>query len=191
MSIRSYRFPSPSLSTNLLPTQLYIFSSTILSFLSSPIHDNRLRHLENFHQVAAWISRLAWRDQGRGSLSSPALTSSSNEDGTEVVHDLSKARSTTLQPQKRLFPSTSTLSQTTTSRARPSLPSMPSDYPLWGETSLHATNTTPSGSSSVRKGGSGGCKIVIWRKADGWCGRGNTVAGWVEMNRAVRCPLSS
>ena len=37
---------------------------------------------------------------------------------------------------------------------------------------------------------SGGCKIVLWRASDGWCGRGNTVAGWVEMNRAVSLHLS-
>lgn len=41
-----------------------------------------------------------------------------------------------------------------------------------------------------RKAGMGGVKIVVWRKEDGWCGRGNSVQGFVEMNRAVRSPFS-
>ncbi|GAA5912766.1 hypothetical protein JCM8208_004065 [Rhodotorula glutinis] len=48
-----------------------------------------------------------------------------------------------------------------------------------------------AGSGSARKSlaaaraGKGGCKVVVWRAADGFCARGNTVGGFVEINRAA------
>lgn len=55
-----------------------------------------------------------------------------------------------------------------------------------------STSLTAPGVRRATGGGTGGagngrgkCEIVIWTKEDGWCGRGNTVAGWIEMNRAV------
>lgn len=59
---------------------------------------------------------------------------------------------------------------------RPTLSSHPTG-PVWG---------SEENEKKMKKvGGGGGCKIVVWRKEDGWCGRGNTVDGWVEMCRAV------
>ncbi|GAA5948354.1 hypothetical protein JCM3775_001556, partial [Rhodotorula graminis] len=48
-----------------------------------------------------------------------------------------------------------------------------------------------SGAGAARKSvaaaraGKGGCKVVVWRASDGFCGRGNTVSGFVEINRAA------
>lgn len=45
-----------------------------------------------------------------------------------------------------------------------------------------------SGGNSITSGsraGTGGCKVVVWTERDGFCARGNTNAGWVEINRAV------
>ncbi|GAA5821492.1 hypothetical protein JCM10212_001489, partial [Sporobolomyces blumeae] len=41
------------------------------------------------------------------------------------------------------------------------------------------------GASAKGRAGKGGCKVVVWRKEDGFCARGNTVPGWVEINRAA------
>ena len=49
-----------------------------------------------------------------------------------------------------------------------------------GRTTRKQTTTTRAG------GGAGGCKIVVWRRGDGFAARGNSVAGFVEINRAVR-----
>lgn len=58
----------------------------------------------------------------------------------------------------------------------------------WTQQGGTLSGTGLSGSPATmasKHAASGGCKVVIWTAQDGWCGRGNTVAGWVEMNRAV------
>jgi translation initiation factor eIF-2B subunit gamma len=87
-------------------------------------------------------------------------------------------------------PSLLTTPSETPNHKRPHLNSLASELDgNWGESSESDLRNSSGGSEnkgvSRRKGGSGGCKIVIWRAGDGWCGRGNTVSGWVEMNRAA------
>lgn len=165
----------------------------------SPTHDKRLRHLENFHQVASWISRLAWRNGGKDSLSyTPPVVISLNSDPQShreeaIDQGLAKARSTTQKPAKSSYQSlptdggaTSPYTPSQTPHKRPGLSTMTSEFQNhWGESVMISTRNDISLRNATAKGGSGGCKIIIWRKEDGWCGRGNTVAGWVEMNRAV------
>ena len=165
-------FPSPTLSTNLLPTQLYIFSSSILSLLASPSHDRRLRHMENLRDLAAWISRLSWRGGGKEAVGYRSPRFIKREDG------LAMGRSTTApaflgEEGEESVPATGA-----NTPARPVLRSLTSEFE-------NGWRAEVEGKKKV--GGSGGCKVVVWRGEYGWCGRGNTVAGWVEMNRAVRC----
>ncbi|KAL8278894.1 hypothetical protein RQP46_008765 [Phenoliferia psychrophenolica] len=166
------RFPSPTLSTALLPSQIYIMSSFILPLLSSPIHERRIRHMENLRELAAWISRLAWRNGGRDAVGYRPPRLVQREDG------IAMGRSTTLLPVG------SAIGQ----RGAESMPQTGANTPALN---AHRPGTNPweeVEKEQYQKGAKvpgGGCKIVLWRASDGWCGRGNTVAGWVEMNRAA------
>lgn len=165
-------FPSPTLSTSLLPSQIYIMSSYLLPLLSSPAHDRRLRHMENLREFAAWVSRLAWRNGGRDAVGyrDPRLTQ--REDG------IAMGRSTTSMPVGNAE-----------QRVGESMPQTGANTPALNAHARFGTNPWGEIESShllqkPRVPG-GGCKVVLWRASDGWCGRGNTVAGWIEMNRAV------
>lgn len=94
--------------------------------------------------------------------------------------------------------STSSLPSHIVSTTLPTLPPPTTTLPLPPPTKSTTRSATTIGnaSASTKKGatglggsgnGRGKCEIVFWRAEDGWCGRGNTVAGWIEMNRTVRC----
>ena len=175
------RFPSPTLSTALLPTHLYVFSSLLLPFLANPDHARRISHLETIRELAAFVARRQWRHKGQQSLSpSP----SSREDG------LALGRSTT---QKPYTPASLAASAGAPFSPEPSWPHTGANTPALGRTpglgsraydsewQWTETGRKPLGS----RAGMGGCRLVIWRERDGWAARGNTVAGWVELNRAA------
>lgn len=172
-------FPSPTLSTNLVPTQLYIFSSEILPLLLDPSHDRRLRHMENLRDFSAWVSRLAWRNGGKDAVGYRSPSTLKREDGLAMGRSsMQTALGGSHSPQ-----SLDSLPQTganTPAANRPPLKSLTSDF-------INAWDKPRDLEAGKRRmAGSGGCKVLVWRVGDGWCGRGNTVAGWVEMNRAVR-----
>ncbi|KAK4701688.1 translation initiation factor eIF-2B subunit gamma, partial [Phenoliferia sp. Uapishka_3] len=167
------RFPSPTLSTSLLPSQIYILSSALLPLLSSPAHDRRLRHMENIREFAAWISRLAWRNGGRDAVGYRDPRMTKREDGIAL------GRSTTLLPVGAASGGRSPAE---------SMPQTGANTPAINGHGRFATNPweeAESQNTARARVPGGGCKVVVWRSKDGWCGRGNTVAGWVEMNRAA------
>ncbi|GAA5821778.1 hypothetical protein JCM3770_000140 [Rhodotorula araucariae] len=218
------KFPAPTLTTSLLPTQLYIFSSLLLPVLTSPTHARRLRGMEDLPALAGWVSRLVWRHKGREQLGlagptggSPDL--SAREDG------LALGRSTTQPPagtaRKDVLglesaagggaasgPGTGVNTPALVSRsswrsemaASPGSPAGTSPYGVVGGASASAAAADAAnerwaaalgGQSLAKKSaagaraGKGGCKVVIWRQADGFAARGNTVSGFVEINRAA------
>ncbi|KAM0791749.1 hypothetical protein ACM66B_004016 [Microbotryomycetes sp. NB124-2] len=197
------KFPSPTITTSLLPTQLYVFSQKVLTVLSAPEHARRLRQMENVREFAAWVCRLAWRNRGSNAIGQRDAGSVNREDG------LAMGRSTTqppLVPDSRSGASlkagrgrtTEAESASHTGANTPALLSRAAstnagpwrqnsvDFAAsasWGERS--APLLSPNAPTEASKhAGTGGCKIVIWRSSDGWAGRGNTVAGYVEMCRA-------
>ncbi|GAA6033252.1 hypothetical protein JCM8097_003017 [Rhodosporidiobolus ruineniae] len=197
------KFPSPTLTTSLLPTQLYIFSSLLLPILRSPDHSRRLKHMENLRELAGWLSRLSWRKNGRDALGALGHASrATKEDG------LAMGRSSTQRPagQARNFnqprrdayeapslPQTGANTPALVSRAswRPDLgasggygaaASVRADPAAFG---LGGAAGGKKMSAAQARAGAGGCKVVVWRQSDGFAARGNTVAGWVEINRAA------
>jgi len=181
-SARALRsFPSPTLSTALLPTHLYIFSSLLLPFLTSPDHARRISHLETIRELAAFVARRQWRHKGQQSLSpSPA----SREDG------LALGRSTTQKP----FAPNPVRAAAAPLSPEPTWPHTGANTPALGRTPGLGSRAYDSewqwseaGSKPrlASRAGMGGCRLVIWREKDGWAARGNTVAGWVELNRAA------
>lgn len=246
------RYPSPTLTTSLLPTQLYIYSSHVLSILTSPLHARRLRHIEDLQTLAGWLSRQSWRHQ-----SSPAAAETA-VGGPVVAKEeppLAMGRSTTQRPsvssrtryldaRRRMATATAAggvgvetpgllgggvgggvtsepASGFATGANTPALVSRNNSYGATMTTSpttLSATTTTtittagggvagvttaaaggPAGVEAVGSrtttrraitttrgaGTGGGCKIVVWRQEDGFAARGNSVAGFVEINRAA------
>ncbi|SCV73422.1 BQ2448_7348 [Microbotryum intermedium] len=193
------RFPSPTLSTTLLPCQVYIFSSLVLPLLTSPNNARRLRPMESVREFAGWVARLSWRNSGKDSIGYRDVRSVKKEDG------LAMGRSTTHTPlglshtSKHSFPgSPQPLSGPQTGANTPSLVSRSSwlrssisngpnnaewDHGLSSKAAVGGVSS-PGGSNNARAA-TGGCKIVIWKTSDGWCGRGNTVAGYVELNRTA------
>lgn len=237
----SRRFPAPTLTTSLVPTQLYIFSSLVLPILTSPTHSRRLRNMEDLPALAGWISRLAWRNNGREQLGlsstggRPGAASSSCGGKGAREDGLALGRSTTQPPAGTgrkdvlgLETATGAPSGTGTGVNTPALVSRSSWRPDLGASSpLSAAGAaSPSGglfgasaasaaaeaanerweaalsggaaggplagkkSVAAQRAGKGGCKIVVWRVEDGFAARGNTVSGFVEINRAVRPLLS-
>ena len=236
-------YPSPTLTTSLLPTQLYIYSSHVLSILTSPLHARRLRHIEDLQTLAGWLSRQSWRHAHHQSLSAP-------ETGAVVAKEeppLAMGRSTTQRPPvssgsrhyldvRRRTAATGggvgvetpgigvggtsePASGFATGANTPALVSRNS----YGAIASSPTTTTPIGGgaetspapgggggggggagiveaaagprtgltarkATTTRAGAGGCKIVVWRQGDGFAARGNSVAGFVEINRAVRPP---
>ncbi|GJN93592.1 hypothetical protein Rhopal_006649-T1 [Rhodotorula paludigena] len=213
------QFPSPTLTTSLLPTQLYIFSSLLLPILTSETHNRRLRHMEDFPALAGWISRLSWRHHGRAQLGFRPLPGKgghvAREDG------LALGRSTTEPPAGvgrkdlvGLSDSAAAASMPPTGANTPALVSRPSWRPdlgtassfvagaageaaqtqaanerwaqaLSGDGAATAAAAGKKGSAASARAGAGGCKIVVWTQADGFAARGNSVGGFVEINRAA------
>ncbi|GAA5887990.1 hypothetical protein JCM5296_001522 [Sporobolomyces johnsonii] len=185
------KFQSPTLTTSLLPTQLYIFSSVLLPLLASPNHARRLKHMENFRELAGWVSRLSWRHGGKDAFSYRTPGSLVREDG------LAMGRSSTQLPVGLLTKDQMNVetSAPQTGANTPALVSRTSWRPdlvgMGGMTGSGADGAAPwstagkKQSAASARAGAGGCKIVIWRQGDGFCARGNTVAGWVEINRAA------
>lgn len=56
---------------------------------------------------------------------------------------------------------------------------------LSGDGAATAAAAGKKGSAASARAGAGGCKIVVWTQADGFAARGNSVGGFVEINRAV------
>ncbi|TNY21105.1 hypothetical protein DMC30DRAFT_446425 [Rhodotorula diobovata] len=230
------KFPAPTLTTSLVPTQLYIFSSLVLPILTSPTHSRRLRNMEDLPALAGWISRLAWRNKGREQLGlsstggRPGAASSSCGGKGAREDGLALGRSTTQPPAGTgrkdvlgLETATGAPSGTGTGVNTPALVSRSSWRPDLGASSpLSAAGAaSPSGglfgasaasaaaeaanerweagfsggaaggplagkkSVAAQRAGKGGCKIVVWRVEDGFAARGNTVSGFVEINRAA------
>ncbi|GAA5853675.1 hypothetical protein JCM8547_007409 [Rhodosporidiobolus lusitaniae] len=197
------KFPALTLTTTILPTQLYIFSSLLLPVLRSPDHSRRLKHMDNFRELAGWVSRLSWRNKGRDALgvAGKAEQRRSKEDG------LAMGRSATQKPEglerrhkeggerKHVFeapsyPPTGANTPALVSRAswRPDLGSTErgSGFSTAGEgAGLGEIVGGKKVSAAQARAGAGGCKIVVWRASDGFAARGNTVQGWVEINRAA------
>ncbi|GAA5988886.1 hypothetical protein JCM10908_006211 [Rhodotorula pacifica] len=224
------KYPSPTLTTSLLPTQLYIYSSLVLPILSSPAHARRLRHIEDFQTLAGWLARQSWRHQSAastiGASSSSGAAGAIGRPGLVKDEPLAMGRSTTQRPlvgshaAARVaggggggaldspgfgfgYAGTGPASGFATGANTPALVS---------RTSFGASNSAANRSSSVgpadsgktgdadggslavltggggprkARAGAGGCKIVVWRQGDGFAARGNTVAGFVEINRAA------
>lgn len=216
---RGDRFPSPSLTTTLLPTQIYILSSSLIPLLLSPSHARRLKHLDSLLSLLGWIARLSWRNSGKNAIGYLAPDELKEDMG------LAKGRSTTQVPlgvgnTGKPFSnfldysggnnSPHSIAQVVGTRSSAGGGRAQSDWEKGNGVApsrqLSEINLNAIGGQLELKkvaqrrrivGGGGGkgrgkCEIVIWRKEDGWCGRGNTVAGWSEMSRAVRLsPLPS
>ncbi|GAA5984944.1 hypothetical protein JCM5350_000072 [Sporobolomyces pararoseus] len=211
------KYPKPTLTTSLLPTQLYIFSSLILPVLrtaaagQSEPDDEMLRRLKSFESVkdlVGWLARSNWRKNGKQDLSNfsrkiaPRRNSNSNSSSSRVGgggSELAMGRSTTQLPSSYEYLNQST-KHTSVSRSEPQTPGTTTPTPAlisrtsWlnesnsinttTTTTTHGT-TTNSSSSNMARQGRGGCKVLIWKESDGFCARGNTVSGFVELNRAA------
>ncbi|GAA5964035.1 hypothetical protein JCM8115_000877 [Rhodotorula mucilaginosa] len=241
------RYPSPTLTTSLLPTQLYIYSSHVLSILTSPLHARRLRHIEDLQTLAGWLSRQAWRHLqpptpgtvGVGSKDEPPLAMGRSTTQRPPVSSSSAGSRHYLDARRRMATApgggmgvetpgiggggggggggpSEPASGFATGANTPALVSRNS----YGAIASSPTTTTPIGGGvgeasasapggggggagvveaaaaagrTTRKqttttragGGAGGCKIVVWRQGDGFAARGNSVAGFVEINRAA------
>ncbi|GAA5821791.1 hypothetical protein JCM11251_001026 [Rhodosporidiobolus azoricus] len=192
------KFPSPTLTTGLLPTQLYIFSSLLLPVLRSPDYSRRLKHMESFRDLAGWVSRLSWRKSGRealGALGKFGIGKGTKEDG------LAMGKSTTQRalglgkdwerPRRDAYEASSFPPSGINTPALVSRTSWRPDLGASGGASAAAGMDLPGStggkkaSAAQARAGAGGCKIVIWRQSDGFAARGNTVPGWVEVNRAA------
>ncbi|KWU43933.1 hypothetical protein RHOSPDRAFT_34554 [Rhodotorula sp. JG-1b] len=236
------RYPSPTLTTSLLPTQLYIYSSHVLSILTSPLHARRLRHIEDLQTLAGWLSRQSWRHAHQ---SLPA-----SETGAVVVKEeppLAMGRSTTQRPpvssgsrhyldaRRRTAATGGGVGVETPEIGRGGggggISEPPSGFATgantpalvsrnsYGAIASSPTTTTPIGGGAetslapggggggggagvveaaagprtgltarkptTTRAGAGGCKVVVWRQGDGFAARGNSVAGFVEINRAA------
>lgn len=178
------RFPSPTLSTNLLPAQLYIFSSSVIALLNDPAHDRRLRHLENFRELAAWISSLEWRNGGRDSVCYRPPSILRREDGIALGRSTTQRAVGSAAAAGLGVDTEEDNSEPRTGQNTPAKPAFKSTTSevndAWG-----MPHPVEGGKRGRALAGSGGCKVVVWRVEDGWCARGNTVPGWVEMNRTV------
>jgi len=185
----NFRYPSPTLTTQLLPTQLYIFSSLLLPLLttSDASLSRRLKSFESVRELAGWLARSNWR-KGRESLF-PLR----GDEG------LAMGRSTTQLPSSTYLPTTSN-GEDGEGRSEPQTPGIMTPALVTRNSWLSRRNsvvTTNAGGGGGKKegdrnsrSGAGGCKVVVWEEKDGFCARGNTVNGWVEINRAVRYHLS-
>ncbi|GAA5909777.1 translation initiation factor eIF2B subunit gamma [Sporobolomyces salmoneus] len=187
------KYPSPTLTTSLLPTQLYIFSSLLLPLLRTTNDPKLLRRLKSFESVrdlVGWIARTHWRKRGIEdiSLASAGSKGSEGAEGTGTGGGLAMGRSTTQFPTYTSPSTQPQAARSTNSRSEPQTPGTTTPTPaLLPRTSwLDPSHTSPSSTNVAAGGsGSGGCKIVIWNDSDGFCARGNTVPGYIELNRAA------
>ncbi|GAA5869760.1 hypothetical protein JCM16303_001785 [Sporobolomyces ruberrimus] len=193
------KFPSPTLTTSLLPTQLYIFSAPVLQVLlmkdsfDSPAISRRLRSMESVKELVGWIARTNWRKGGREDVSMMQQQRRAGGGECNGGGELAMGRSTTQLPSYHSNQVGGDRTQhSRTSRSEPQTPGTTTPTPAlttrnsWLDSKQSSSmNGTGSGSHAQSRAGSGGCKIVIWSDKDGFCARGNTVNGWVELNRAA------
>ena len=206
------RYPrGPTLTTRLLPAQLYVMSREILGLLTDPKWQRRLEGMETVREFVGWVARLDWRHGGRDRVGYRDPGTVQREDG------LGMGRSTTQlaasRPPASTGPSKPTLDRSVsyatssghaTGANTPSLVSRSSFFRAAG-TGIEgaprrdqstadwsdAAGASLTSKSRMSREGAGSVQIVIWRDSDGWCGRGNTVQGWIDNNRAVSLPLWS
>ncbi|KAM0745848.1 hypothetical protein T439DRAFT_384561 [Meredithblackwellia eburnea MCA 4105] len=173
------RYPSPTLSTTLLPTQIYILSASLLPLLSPlSTHDQKLRHMDSIRDLAGWVSRLAWRNKGRGDVGFGRRGGQEGDGGM--------GRSSMMRTPRGGF-----VSSTIGGRGE-SIPPTGANTPALNHSSRFGFEDellVGTGSAGDKKKQpkipTGGCKVLVWKVENGWCGRGNTVGGWVELNRAA------
>lgn len=203
--IFSNRFPTPTLSLNLLPTHVYIFSAAILPYLSSPSPSTsstntsqhspspnpsqrqsdeeekelstirtRVKRSENFLELVGYLARLSWKKKKRHS------SSTSNSTSNFGSQDLNNS-------EFLMSPSIGTINNNNNNK-RPSLISRRTSYAgnNWNyqQDQDEEDEMNLNGKNQIR-GVYDGVKVLIWKATDGFCARGNTVQGWVELNRAV------
>jgi len=183
MDIEFRRYPSPTLTTQLLPTQLYIFSSLLLPLLttSDPSLSRRLKSFESLRELAGWLARSNWRKGGE------SLFPKKGEEG------LAMGRSTTQLPTYHSA-ALNGGGEEGEGRSEPQTPGIMTPALVSRNSWLSRRNSANPGQNVGGKkegernsrAGAGGCKVVVWDEKDGFCARGNTVNGWVEINRAVR-----
>ncbi|GAA5950092.1 hypothetical protein JCM3765_004193 [Sporobolomyces pararoseus] len=198
------KFKSTTLTTSLLPTQLYIFSSLILPLLKTSQDDDekdeekrdllkKLKSFESVKELVGWLARTNWRKRGKQDLVSQQQQQRSRGGG-----ELAMGRSTTQLPSSTIYNnsySNEPLRQTNTGTATATqTPGTTTPTPAlisrtsWLDTNHHhheSSSSTNSNNSNNSRQGRGGCKILIWKESDGFCARGNTVSGFVELNRAA------
>ncbi|GAA6016789.1 hypothetical protein JCM10207_003252 [Rhodosporidiobolus poonsookiae] len=190
------KYPSPTLTTSLLPCQLYICSSLLLPILRSPDHSRRLKHMENYRELAGWIARLSWRNKGRSALGAQGKLahahSTAKEDGLAMGRSSTQPPLGPPRPHQQFFempsmPPTGANTPALVSRAswRPDLGAAPTSFAAATGGAAASAALGKKQSAAQARAGAGGCKVVVWRQADGFAARGNTVAGWVEINRAA------
>ncbi|GAA5972526.1 hypothetical protein JCM11641_001884 [Rhodosporidiobolus odoratus] len=185
------KYPAPTLATSLLPTQLYIFSFLLLPVLRSPEHARRLKHMENVRELVGWVSRLAWRKGGQEAL---GAASAGKEEALAIGRSSTQpapSQSSRRQPAQAFevhsLPQTGANTPALVSRAswRPEAGAMSPSFAAVTAGIVPAGSGGKKQSAAQARAGAGGCKVVVWREKDGFVARGNTVSGWVEINRAA------
>ncbi|GAA6017907.1 hypothetical protein JCM11491_001211 [Sporobolomyces phaffii] len=210
------KYPSPTLTTSLLPTQLYIFSSLVLPLLrtnaaqpQTPESQQLLRRLKSFESVkelVGWIARSNWRKGGREDWSAPRRAGTGSGGVDPLSRELAMGRSTTQLPTYAIDHARGAGSSARGGgvglRSEPQTPGTTTPTPAlvsrnsWLDSTSSRSQHPSAGlagaggsagpaSHAQSRAGAGGCKIVVWNERDGFCARGNTVAGWVECNRAA------
>lgn len=155
--------------------------------------------MESVKELVGWIARTNWRKGGREDVSMMQQQRRAGGGECNGGGELAMGRSTTQLPSYHSNQVGGDRTQhSRTSRSEPQTPGTTTPTPAlttrnsWLDSKQSSSmNGTGSGSHAQSRAGSGGCKIVIWSDKDGFCARGNTVNGWVELNRAVSSLLFS
>ncbi|KAH9816942.1 hypothetical protein DFH28DRAFT_964999 [Melampsora americana] len=178
------RYPTPVLTTALLPTHIYLCSSLLVQLLSNSFEDK----LKSFKiDFVPWLAKSQWQT---GLIDLHLKPDQKKSIKVTIDHQWASLKRSTTNSHPTPFPSEPKLIRTPLLTAPPSPaknhervispfdknPSLPKGSSLLG---FH-----PNGlNDQVRDAWK--CEIVVWELEDGFVGRGNSVSGYVETNRVA------
>ncbi|KAG0140818.1 hypothetical protein CROQUDRAFT_664680 [Cronartium quercuum f. sp. fusiforme G11] len=169
------RFPTPVLTTSLLPTHIYLCSALVPALLNSAA-EGRMRSFK--HDLVPWLAKAQWQP---GLIEKRLIPGKSVGDPSDSQSRAYRRTTTHPSPLPASCPSPSSL--TRTPLTLPSTPSMAvRNHSMVSMEAVVASLGAERGENG-RQGWR--CEVVVWAAEDGFVGRANTVGGYTESNRVA------
>lgn len=178
------RYPTPVLTTSLLPTHIYLCSSLVVQLLSSSLEDK----LKSFKiDFVPWLAKSQWQmgliDLHLKPDKKKTIKARPDEQWISLKRSTTNPHPIPFQTSPKLIRTPLLTAPPSPARNHERVNSPYNNHdPSFKASNLYGYSEKSS-KDQVRDGWK--CEIVVWELQDGFVGRGNSVSGYVETNRVA------